>query len=108
MGWEVSGPVLVKVIWDDAWGEAEESFFYKDAHTKHHPVVMHTVGWLIIDDEKGVSIANERCLDDGEENYRGRTFIPKSLVRSVTPIVKTRAKRKVKPNMDEVAKPTHL
>lgn len=99
----MSGPVLVKVVWDDAWGEAEESFFYKDTHVKHHPVVMHTVGWLLIDDEKGISIACERCLDEGEENYRGRTFIPKSLVRSITPIVKGRNTKKPKPIIDELA-----
>jgi hypothetical protein len=86
-------PVLVLCVWDDAWGDAHESVTITDADLRHKATVMQTVGWLLRDDEKGVSLFNERCLDQGEESYRGRTFIPRAMVKSVTPVVKPRKKR---------------
>jgi hypothetical protein len=90
-------PVLVLAIWDDAWGDAHEIVTIDDASLKHRPTVMQTVGWLLMDTEKGVSLFNERCLDQGEESYRGRTFIPRAMVRSVTPVIKPRKARKRPP-----------
>ena len=102
----MSGPVLVEVVWDDAYSSGLDNVTVKEH--RHSSTVMQTCGWCLRDDDKGVSVANERCLDDGDESYRGHTFIPRLLIRSVTPIIKTRAKRKVKPNTDEVAKQAHL
>ncbi len=86
-------PVLVLAVWDDAWGDAHESVTPNEIDLKHKATVMQTVGWLITDNEKGVSLFNERCLDQGEESYRGRTFIPRAMVRSVTPVIKPRKSR---------------
>lgn len=83
-------PTLVLVVWEDAHADASEALSLEDMAVKHRAAVFQTVGWLIIEDEKGVSVANERCLDAGDEVYRGRTFIPKSLIRSVTPVFKPR------------------
>ena len=47
---------------------------------------METYGWLLYEDNEGVSIAAERCLDQGEEYYRGRSFIPKALINSISPV----------------------
>lgn len=76
---------LSVVVWDDAYSDALASLTIQDAHLSHRPTVMQTIGWLLVSDDAGISIFNERCLDVGEETYRGKTFIPRSLVRSVTP-----------------------
>jgi hypothetical protein len=89
-------PIFVLVKWEDAFVSGTESIKVSDAHLRHRPSLQETAGWLLIDDEVGVSIANERCLDEGDEEYRGRTFIPRSLVKSVTPVNLTKP-RKPKP-----------
>jgi hypothetical protein len=76
---------FVVAVWDDAWGDATDSASAKDVDDRHKPTVIQTVGWMLKDDEKGVSIFNERYMDEGETEYRSRTFIPRSLIRSVTP-----------------------
>lgn len=78
-------PQLCVVVWDDAWSSGIEVLTVKEIEEKHHPSVMQTLGWVIKSDEKGVSIANERCMDAGDECYRGHTFIPKQLIKSITP-----------------------
>lgn len=87
----------VIVVWDDAHGSATGVVTLKDI--PHKPIVMQTMGWLLREDEKGISLANERCLDEGDESYRGHTFIPRSLVKSITPfkIATPRKKKKVDP-----------
>lgn len=86
-------PTRVEVVWDDAHGDALR--IVSDIDLPHRPTVMQTMGWLLRDDEVGVSVANERCLDDGDDSYRGHTFIPRSLVRSVT-VIKVTSPRKKK------------
>ena len=92
----VGKPQLVVAVWDDAWADGSDSVTEKDALDKHRPTVMQTIGWLLADDDAGISLFNERCLDQGEETYRSRTFIPRAMVRSVTPftLTKPRARRK--------------
>src|SRR5947207_2861974 len=71
---------LVVVEWDDAWTN-EMGVTLEDARASHKPMPVRTIGWLLIDDEVGVSLANE-YFDDG--SFRGRTFILRCMVRSVT------------------------
>jgi len=85
---------FVVVEWDDAWQDQEN---FQTAHgiaLTHKPLRVATMGLLIKDDETGVSIVNEQTKDDDPE-YRGRTFIPRAMVRSVTEfrLVKPRKKR---------------
>lgn len=94
---------LVEVVWEDAWVSGTESTTLTDAHLRHRASVTQTVGWLLLDNEIGVSLANERCLDEGEEEYRGRTFIPRSLIRSVNQVNSPKRARKPKLNMAELA-----
>lgn len=91
-------PVFAVVVWDDAWGDSTDSAALTDAHEKHRPTVMQTVGWVLVDNERGVSIFNERCLDKGEESYRSRTFVPRAMIRSVTPFSLTRKRKKKEPS----------
>lgn len=97
---KVEAEQLVLCVWDDAWSDFAELVTSQDAGLKHRPTVMQTVGWLVIDNDQGVSLFNERCLDQGEESYRGRTFIPRAMVRSVTPVIKPRRARQ-KPTESE-------
>lgn len=88
-------PDYAVVIWDDAWSDAVASTTVKDAKELHRASRFETRGWLLVDDSEGISIFPERCLDNGDEIYRGRTFIPRSLVKAVT-IVKLSSPRKPK------------
>ena len=93
---------LVIVQWADAWTN-EMSVTLEDAKASHKPMAVETIGWLLVDDEVGVSLANEH-FDDG--SYRGRTFILRSMVRSVTvhALAKPRIKQpKPKPRETPVA-----
>lgn len=82
---------LVIVEWADAWTD-EMGVTAEDVRATHKPMMVRTIGWLLLDDEIGVSLANEH-FNDG--SYRGRTFILRSMVRTVTPhtLVKPRKPR---------------
>lgn len=75
--------IFVEVEWEDAWGNATEAVFPQDAHEQHKPEVIKTYGWLLVDNEKGVSVFSEKC-DDG--SYRGRSFITRAMIKSVIPL----------------------
>jgi hypothetical protein len=95
---KVAGPAhppLVLAVWEDAHTSGIELVTLDSVKDNHRPEVMQTVGWLIRDDDKGISVANERCSDNGEDYYRGHTFILRSLVRSVTPFTLSRPRKKV-------------
>ena len=64
----------VALLWMDAWADLTES---SPEEHKHEAVYYVTEGFLIKSDEKGVSLAQEL---GPEGSYRGRTFIPRSLV----------------------------
>ena len=69
---------LVVVTWKDAHGSPAQ-FKKKD----HAPLIMTTVGWLLCQDDRGLSIANER-QEDGV--YRGQTFIPSGMIQHIKTI----------------------
>jgi len=88
-------PILVSVVWRDAWVDGNEPILLKEAHLKHKPLIVTTLGWLLIDDQDGVSLANEKYEEDsGLDTYRGRTYIPREMVLKVTPFKKPRKPRK--------------
>lgn len=93
-------PSLCVVVWDDAQSNSVSSVTIKAIDEVHKPAVMQTLGWLLKEDEGGVSVANERCLDQGDETYRGHTFIPRKMIISVTPF--TLARPRVKKVTSEV------
>lgn len=85
---------LVIVKWNDAWVK-EDSVTVADARSRHKPTVITTIGWLLIDDEVGVQIANEHY----DDLYRGCTFIMRCMVISVKPYKLTvPRKKKEKPS----------
>lgn len=94
-------PVAI-VVWDDAHGSATDNVTIADIGHAHRALVMTTIGWLLREDEDGVSIANERCMEEGKEVYRGHTFVPRSLIRSCTPF-KLSLPRRSRKQSDEPA-----
>lgn len=90
---------LVLVEWDDAWVRADEPITMADVGSTHQPMVIHTLGWLLRDDDKGISLANEYY----DETYRGRTFIPRAMVRKMTTFALTRPRAKREPKVTEVS-----
>lgn len=89
---------LVEVTWLDAWQDTDN---FASAHAismTHKPLVVKTLGWLIKDDEVGISLANERNSGEDGEAYRGRTFILRGMIQSVTPYNLAKP-RKVKPKI---------
>lgn len=81
---------LALVVWNDAHVEADLPVTLDTVADTHKPTVIHTLGWVIREDEVGISLVNEFY----EYTYRGRTFIPKAMVESITylKLVKQRAK----------------
>jgi len=90
----MTNPTFISCVWKDAWADAVEGVTLKDVADKHRPTMMETYGWLLHEDEEGISIAAERCIDKGEEYYRGRSFIPKVLILSITPVKLTKPRQK--------------
>lgn len=86
---------LVIVEWNDAWTDGAEPVLASEAHIEHRPKVIVTLGWLLKDDDTGVQIASEHYKDDS--TYRGRTFIPRGMIRDVTPFTLSRPRKKKVP-----------
>jgi hypothetical protein len=74
---------IVVVVWLDAWKSATTDISVRNVDEHHKAAVMQTMGWLLKEDATGVTIANERCNDEGEDEYRGVTFIPGGMIKSV-------------------------
>lgn len=79
---------LVKAVWLDA--HASSTSAYSEHEIPHAAIEITTVGWLLKQDDAGVSLANEWCADS---TYRGYTFIPQVLIKSVVDIVKPKKPR---------------
>lgn len=88
---------LVIVIWNDAHVEADLPITLETVGETHKPMVIRTMGWVLRDDEIGISLANEHY----EGTYRGRTFIHRPMVISTTPYALTRPRQKRKPKLPQ-------
>lgn len=84
---------LVELIWLDAWADTDSFSSAHGISLTHKPMVVKTLGWLIKDDEIGVSVANERSMDNDTETFRGRTFVPRAMIQSITPFNLSRPRK---------------
>ena len=75
---------FVVVEWNDAWQDQENFTTAHGIAATHEPMPVETMGLLIQDDDTGISIANERSPERDQDTYRGRTFIPRLMVKTVT------------------------
>ena len=90
-------PRFVEIQWIDAWADGVDDVTFETVADKHQPLVMHTRGWLLLENDTGVSLFYERCLSP--LSYRGRTFIPRGMIRSIEdfPAKKPRRAKPAKP-----------
>ncbi len=78
-------PQFVIVEWDDPNSSSVEVITEENLEAFHVPEAMKTAGWLLRDDDRGVSIANEVYFERDKPRWRGHTFIMRALIRAVTP-----------------------
>ena len=76
---------FVIVEWNDAWQDQENFVTAHGIAATHEPMPVETMGLLIEDDDAGISIINERAPAKDQDTYRGRTFIPRLMIKTVTP-----------------------
>lgn len=82
---------LAAVVWDDAKATAVEEYDLNEVRTQfHRPARYTTYGLLLVDDEKGVTLASE---EGDDQNLRGLTFIPRAMVVEVVFLGPARAKK---------------
>lgn len=81
-------PPLVAVLWSDAHGNAFA--VYESHELPHAPALVQSFGLLLKEDETGITLASE-AFEAG--SYRGVTFIPHGMIRSIQPYQRVRQKR---------------
>ncbi len=82
---------LAAVVWDDAKATAVEEYDLNEVRTQfHRPARYTTYGLLLVDDEKGVTLASE---EGDDKNLRGLTFIPRAMVVEVVFLGRARVKK---------------
>lgn len=86
---------FVFVHWHDAHGShGDTTASYSEDDLPHESKLMVTAGWLVKDDDKGITLFGEWCCDDDDETpWRSRTFIPRGMVVSVSPAPSPRRRR---------------
>lgn len=72
---------LVKVTWLDAFGEVDKTIF-SEHEISHAPLILESVGWLLKEDEEGVTIAMD-CNPSEDFTYRNVGFIPAQMITSI-------------------------
>ncbi|MCA1840038.1 MAG: hypothetical protein LC723_06885 [Actinobacteria bacterium] len=85
---------FVVVEWLDAWADNEEFVKTGKVDENHKAAVIRTAGWLLVDNETGLSLFNEQA--PAEDCWRGRTFIPRGMIVSVEPYKLTKRRTKDK------------
>ena len=76
----VVGKRLVLVEWLDANTGSEDAVDEDTVDSYHKPTSVHTLGWVLRDNEKGMTLVTEYY----DSTYRGRTFIPRICIKAVT------------------------
>ncbi len=91
---------FVVVLWNDAWIDATEPKTIEDVEAEHKPLVVKTTGWILKEDEEGIQVASERYLDNLEHDiFRAKTFIPRQMIKSITPVTLTPRRARKLPKM---------
>ena len=82
---------LAAVVWDDAKATAVVEYDLNEVRTQFHKAARYTTyGLLVIQDDKGITLASEQGDD---QNLRGLTFIPRQMVVEVVLLGKPRARK---------------
>ena len=80
----------LRTQWTDSHGGGNEQ--YDASSVPHAPLIVETVGWLLRDDQAGVSVASEFIPET--TNYRAYTFVPRGMVLEMKAVGVPRARRK--------------
>lgn len=72
---------LVMVEWNDANCGGADAVTVDNVDSYHRPTIVRTLGWLLKSDSTGVTLVNEYY----DDVYRGRTFIYRPMILSITP-----------------------
>jgi len=93
---------FVMVVWNDANVGGDDAVSLDTVHIYHEATVVHTIGWVLKENEKGISIVTEYY----DDTFRGRTFIPRPMIKDVIPftISKKRDRRARHPRPDPDAR----
>jgi hypothetical protein len=83
-------PPFVQVDWNDAASSNTTVF---ERGRDHKSCIMKTRGWVVADDDVGVTVASEYFEEEGVTHWRGWTFVPRGMVRKITTV---RPKKTVK------------
>lgn len=88
------------VVWNDANVGGDDAVSLDTVHLYHEPTVVHTIGWVLKEDEEGISIVTEYY----DETFRGRTFIHRPMIKDVIPftISKKREPRARNPHVTPI------
>jgi hypothetical protein len=82
---------LAAVVWDDAKATAVVEYDLNEVRTQFHKAARYTTyGLLVIQDDKGITLASE---EGDDQNLRGLTFIPRQMVVEVVLLGKPRARK---------------
>lgn len=71
---------FVFVLWDDAWKTATDDTKLENASEDHKPEACIATGFVLVDDEKGIQLANEYSPNG---TWRQRAFIPRKMIVAV-------------------------
>lgn len=85
---------FVIVTWDDPNSSSVEVITDENIDQFHVPETMKTAGWLLRDDGRGVSLANELYFEKGKPRWRGHTFILRALIKDVQVVKLTRPRKR--------------
>jgi hypothetical protein len=82
---------LVAVVWDDAKATAVVEYDLNEVRTQfHRPARYTTYGLLLVDDDKGVTLAAE---EGDDRNLRGLSFIPRPMIVEVVKLTRPRVRK---------------
>lgn len=72
---------LIEVKWSDAYGDGGR--WQDESELRCGIVYVRTVGWLVDEDEAGVSLAQSWARDDGTNAYFNYMNIPRGMIMEV-------------------------
>lgn len=95
---ELAPKPLSVVLWLDAHGGSVDDYAEDELNHIHSAKPLSTWGFILKDDEKGITLFHEWSPEDGR--WRGRRFIPRGMIVEVIELGMQRRPRKKKAPTD--------
>lgn len=80
-------------MWNDANTGGDDAVTHENIDSYHKPTVVTTLGWLFKETEEGITLVNEYY----DNTFRGRTFIYRPMIISMTPYKLSKPRQKAVP-----------